>query len=915
MRYRFFRWLGMISYRHYWLVLVCCVLITAIFGFFADKIRVETTFMSMLPKQEPSVKAFQKILNEFGAVTQIIVALDGPSQERVIEVANLAAPRIARVQMQIPDSTGELVTQPVVKRLDFKIDTAYIARHGFMLVKAKDLERSRIMFTNYNLVPFLTHVNDVFESEYVNDSENLTKQEKDAVQNLDGFFQFFGALKDFAQGSSSNSEDVSSAVDAITVGDEYYLSNDKNMLLMIITPTMSINDFNKCVAGVDSLDRVLRELGAEYPDVHFGMTGMHVITRDEVVTGMADTYRNLASAFVIILVVLMVSFRMVTAPIMAMVVLLAGITWDVGITQLVLGRLNLFTAMCSVILLGLGIDYAIHIISIFTELRYDGKSIEDAIAESFAKIGMGLVTGALTTAVAFLTLIVTSFSAFREFGFVTGVGILSCLLASMFFLPSMLVIKEKVRARIKKTESLKSVDMQFRLFGRWTGFSTRHAWVVLVVFLIMSVFLVTQIHRVKWNQNYMDMEAKGLESVRLQNEIVKRFDLSPDNMMVVTNTLNETDRITDLLNEKSTVGLVESISLLLPSREKQEIRAPIVAEIRQDQNHIPPLASINQSDLVEQLHRFSDNIIEMSSMAYIGGLDRIFRKCNQFAGLDENGNQIGINRAEELAGIIKSQPESIRRLEKFQAFFYPRMHARIDEMANPQLISLDMVPSQIRDRYVSKDGKHFLVAIYSSKNIWQGLFTTPFLTDMLRDVPGATGTPVFMKDMMRLAGEQGRFAFILAFIAIVLLLLADFRSIKTAAVAMIPLVFSVIWMLGLMGMLEIKFTIVNVIGLPLILGIGIDDGVHIIHRYRVEGKDRLPYVLSSIGKAILLTSLTTMLGFGSLIPSAYRGYASLGILLTLGIGLCFFMSAGLFPVVLKILWGGRKEHPKFFRAE
>ena len=185
---------------------------------------------------------------------------------------------------------------------------------------------------------------------------------------------------------------------------------------------------------------------------------------------------------------------------------------------------------------------------------------------------------------------------------------------------------------------------------------------------------------------------------------------------------------------------------------------------------------------------------------------------------------------------------------------------------------------------------------------------------MLRDVPGATGTPVFMKDMMRLAGEQGEFAFILAFVAIVLLLLADFRSVKTAAIAMIPLLLSVIWMLGIMGLFDIKFTIVNVIGLPLILGIGIDDGVHIIHRYRVEGKDKLPYVLSSIGKAILLTSLTTMLGFGSLIPSAYRGYASLGILLTLGIGLCFFMSVGLFPVILKVIWGGKREHPKFFTS-
>ena len=204
------------------------------------------------------------------------------------------------------------------------------------------------------------------------------------------------------------------------------------------------------------------------------------------------------------------------------------------------------------------------------------------------------------------------------------------------------------------------------------------------------------------------------------------------------------------------------------------------------------------------------------------------------------------------------------------------------------------------------------MTFYSKKDIWDGLFTSPFLETMIRNVPDATGSPVFMVELVESSRREGVRAFVVALIAILILLFIDFRSIKTTLIAMIPLLMSVVWLLGLMGLFDIKYTIVNVIGLPLLLGIGIDDGVHVIHRYRVEGKDRLVYSMSSIGKAIMLTSVTTMLGFGSLMSSDYRGYIGLGLIVTLGIGLCFITSVIILPAVMKLAWGGRRQYPKFF---
>jgi len=118
---------------------------------------------------------------------------------------------------------------------------------------------------------------------------------------------------------------------------------------------------------------------------------------------------------------------------------------------------------------------------------------------------------------------------------------------------------------------------------------------------------------------------------------------------------------------------------------------------------------------------------------------------------------------------------------------------------------------------------------------------------------------------------------------------------------MIPLLSGFIWMLGLMVILGLKLTLVNVMGLPLILGIGIDDGVHILHRYEVEGRGNIKEVYKSTGKAIIMTSLTTMLSFGSLVFATYRGYGSLGRALFIGVGTCLLTTIFFIPSILGIV--------------
>ncbi len=141
---------------------------------------------------------------------------------------------------------------------------------------------------------------------------------------------------------------------------------------------------------------------------------------------------------------------------------------------------------------------------------------------------------------------------------------------------------------------------------------------------------------------------------------------------------------------------------------------------------------------------------------------------------------------------------------------------------------------------------------------------------------------------MEVVKEEGKKVLVLSFIAIYLILIADLRSIKYATLSIFPMIMTVIMVLGIMGWTGFKLDVVNIIAVPLIVGIGIDDGVHIVHRYRIE--ESVFMTIRSTGKAITLTTITTMAAFGTLMMSKYMGFVNFSILITMGVGLAYLMT-------------------------
>ncbi|MCF6336160.1 MAG: MMPL family transporter, partial [Spirochaetales bacterium] len=146
-----------------------------------------------------------------------------------------------------------------------------------------------------------------------------------------------------------------------------------------------------------------------------------------------------------------------------------------------------------------------------------------------------------------------------------------------------------------------------------------------------------------------------------------------------------------------------------------------------------------------------------------------------------------------------------------------------------------------------------------------------------------------------------RRASLFAVIVVFLILVADFRNIKLAIITMLPLLGSFITLFGIMAVTGIKFDFINIIVVPLLIGIGIDDAVHINHRYLREGKGRMNVVIAMTGTALLMTTLTTVFGFASFIPSIMRAMRSTGIFLSLSMAIAFLNSVLFHPAVLIIV--------------
>ncbi len=218
------------------------------------------------------------------------------------------------------------------------------------------------------------------------------------------------------------------------------------------------------------------------------------------------------------------------------------------------------------------------------------------------------------------------------------------------------------------------------------------------------------------------------------------------------------------------------------------------------------------------------------------------------------------------------------------------------------------IPDFLKNRFITRDGEiGKFVIVYPREGLSDGLKSIEFKEE-LSDITlengktyNAGSTSIVAAAMLDLMRTESPYMVVATFVIVILCIGLSFQSLRWTLIALIPLVIGLLWLFGILLLFGLKFNFYNLVVLPAILGIGCDNGVHLAHRYRDEGKKSMWDVLSSTGQHITIGSLTTMLGFAGLLFTNHPGLQSIGIMAVVGIGMTWISALTFLPSMVQFL--------------
>jgi len=620
--------------------------------------------------------------------------------------------------------------------------------------------------------------------------------------------------------------------------------------------------------------------------VHFGLTGPPAMEVEEMAAISSDGKRTTAIAIVGVFALSLLAFHRRFHAAIGLVTLAIGVICAIGAVQLELGYLNMITTALIPILVGMGIDYAVHPISQY-ELERRHHDRTTAVRETFRKTGRPVVVSALTTSVAFFCFLLMQFRGFAELGLVTGIGVLLCLLSALFVLPSLLA----VCGRGHREDRGAAVDKIWDEGAAALVVSAPR--LTIAIALALSFLALPLAWQVRVNPNVLDLLPIGAESLHYLEVMNERSALRNDFNLVIAEDLEQLREMRDSVAGSTEIERFESLLTFLP--DDPAAAAAAVADARGflERTSVEHRAS-TAAELGASLQRLEAALSEGAGAAFLAGLGDVAGELESaritVAGMARQVEGSGpVERAAWVDGELLLQAKVGTLLERVRA-------AAEAPMPTPRSL-----PENLASRFVTSSGR-YVAYLYPAGNIYDAEFLPRFNSASTAISDTAIGFPVLFEDHAGLITAGFGSALGLGALLVTLLLIIDLRSLTDTFLALVPVGVGILWMLGLMILVGMDFNFANLVAVPIVLGVGIDAGVHLVHRYRFEGQAGMITTLAHTGRAILVASLTTMVGFGSLTLASHRGMASLGALLFLGVGGCLVAAVVVLPNLM--LWLG-----------
>ena len=661
--------------------------------------------------------------------------------------------------------------------------------------------------------------------------------------------------------------------------------NRKYIFLMVEAKEDATAGFNDLQDSMAAIRQAITDLQAEFPGLEAGVTGTKALGNDEMLSAQHDTAVATVVSLSGIALLYLLFFRRIRHPLFIVSSLMVGLSWTLGFVTLSVGHLTIITVFIAPMLLGLADDFGVHFMTRYEEERGKGKDQAEAITIVFEQTVPSIIAGALTTALAFFAVILADFRGVQELGIISGGGILLSVLAILTFLPALIVGMDSFWPwRV-------SVGQQTLLQTTFSGLGQYVEQKRSVFFGIAGLATAAGLLALPWvsfDYNLLNLQAHGTESVEWEKRIIENSERSSWNALATAPTPEAARQKAQAFAALPSVETVESVASLIP--DGQQERFPILAAIRPLLSALPPLRNNPQAVEVKQLERTLDKL-RLKIRAQENGSETLLHEVRQ--------HLLAVFEA------LRTLPEQNvqQRLALFQNAlfldFQDKWSLLSNNLAPAGPITFADVPPQLRSRFVSRDGQRFLLQIYPKENIWEREPLTEFIRQLRTVDPDVTGSPIIGYESIGAMQSGYVEAAWYAFLAILVVTFLALRRVTDALLAVLPLGLGMIWTAGLMWLGNVQFNLANMVAAPLIIGIGVENGIHLVYRFRA-GRDGsiVSLIAGSTGQAVVLFSLTTMVGFGSLMVAQYYGIFSMGLLLSLAVGSVLIASIVILPLLL-----------------
>ena len=837
---------------------------------------------------------FLRFKKEFPTQDDLVAVVESEDPEKNRQFIEHLGPRVEREMTWVHPAHGPDYQTNLFHNIFFKGDLKMLGSKALLFVPETDLNDLQKQLKDYlpfigqfaatsNLVSLFDMVNTQFRTAKQEENEQNNALVK-AIPALERIVRLAG--DSLVRPGTPPSPGVMALFDpSEDAQQQIYITFAKGRIYLLTAqaPSDDLND-----EAVTRLRQLVEETKAEVPGVKAGLTGEPVLDHDQMVQSQKDaTFASIASLLICALIFIY-GYQQTGRPVKATLCLVIGLSYTLAFATLTVGHLNILTITFVPILIGLAIDYGVHLISRYEEELRRGRTEQEALGKAMIFTGQGILTGAFTTAGAFLAMAFTNFKGIQEMGLICGGGLLICVVPMMTMLPVLLLTgRQNVIDHAQGDLNLRRA----RIENLWLN----RPITVSCITIALCALAATRVQKVFFDYDLLHLQSAGLPSVEFEQELIDA-DKSVLYGAIIASNLTEAVSLESQITNLPAVSGVESMTRFLT--EDQTRKLQIVGDVKKTLAPVsfppPDNRPVNLPELSRTLYSLYGYLgaacddIQSSEPALAKQLLSLRRAANDLRRDMLHGNDTAL------------QTNSIR-LAAFQRALYADVRETFDGLKNQDNsgpLTVQDLPVSLRNRFIGVTGK-YLIMVYPRKDLWARENQHEFIAQLRAIDPNITGTPIQLYEYTTLLKKSYEEAARYSLAAIILLVFVHFRSPLAVALSLVPVGVGFLWLGGIMGSLNLSLNPANIMTLPLVIGIGVTNGIHILNRFAEE---QTPNIFArSTGKAVLVSGLTAIAGFGSLMLGKHRGLQSLGCVMSIGLAVCMLAGLTFLPALLNLL--------------